>query len=104
MKTRKEMRVNATQTPNTVIPNPEVRRYLGGTLFIIGLITGIAALFLIWFPEVERGTDIPTRAIGFVNAVVSILSNTFGIAVSTPNVPKAHGNGWKVVTGNDAKL
>ena len=104
MKTRKETRMSLETTPNVVIKNPNVRRWLGGSLYGIGLLTGIAALFLLFFPEVEQGGDIPTRAIAFANAVVSILSNAFGVAVSTPNVPREPVNTWKIVSGNDARV
>lgn len=75
-------------TPNVVIKNSDVRFWTGAALFGIGLLTAIAALFYSFFPELVGEAEIPTRAIAFVNAVVSLLSNAFGLVVSTPNVPR----------------
>jgi len=78
-----------SNTPNVVIENTNVRLWLGAALFIVSLLTGIAALFFNFFPELAYGTDIPTRVIGFINSVASILAGAFGIVVTTPNVPGA---------------
>lgn len=75
-------------TPNVVIKNPDIRLWLGGSLFAISLLAAIAALFFSFFPELVAETDIPMRAVAFVNALVSLLSSAFGLVVSTPNVPR----------------
>lgn len=76
------------ETPNVRIEDPDVRRSLSKTLFFITILSGIAALFFQFFPEAAFGTDLPTRAIGFVNAVVSLVSGAFGLSVLVPNIPK----------------
>ena len=76
------------ETPNVRIEDPDVRRSLSKTLFFVTILTGIAALFFQFFPEAAFGTDIPTRAISFINAVVSLVSGAFGLSVLVPNIPK----------------
>ena len=76
------------ETPNVHIEDPDVRRSLSKTLFFVTILSGIAALFFQFFPEAAFGTDIPTRAISFVNAVVSLVSSAFGLSVLVPNIPK----------------
>ena len=76
------------ETPNVRIEDPDVRRSLSKTLFFVTILSGIAALFFQFFPEAAFGTDIPTRAISFVNAVVSLVSGAFGLSVLVPNIPK----------------
>ena len=76
------------ETPNVRIEDPDVRRSLSKTLFLVTILSGIAALFFQFFPEAAFGTDLPTRAIGFVNAVVSLVSGAFGLSVLVPNIPK----------------
>ena len=76
------------ETPNVRIEDPDVRRSLSKTLFFITILSGIAALFFQFFPEAAFGTDLPTRAISFVNAVVSLVSGAFGLSVLVPNIPK----------------
>ena len=76
------------ETPNVRIEDPNVRRSLSKTLFFITILSGIAALFFQFFPEAAFGTDLPTRAISFVNAVVSLVSGAFGLSVLVPNIPK----------------
>ena len=75
-------------TPNVVIKNPTTRLAVSITLFAISLLAAVAALFLLWFPEATQGSDIPTRAIGFANALVSLLASVFGLSVLVPNIPK----------------
>lgn len=74
-------------TPNVVIKDPRVRLVMGVALFIISLLAAVAALFFVWFPEVAT-TDVPMRAIGFANALVSLLSSVFGLSVLVPNIPR----------------
>ena len=76
------------ETPNVRIEDPDTRRSLSKTLFFVTILSGIAALFFQFFPEAAFGTDLPTRAIGFVNAVVSLVSGAFGLSVLVPNIPK----------------
>lgn len=83
--------VAAEITPNVVISNPDIRRYIGIALYIISLLAGVAALFLAFFPEFNAGNDTFVRAIAFINAVVSLVSGAFGIVVTFPNVPKSNG-------------
>lgn len=80
-------------TPNVVVPNPKARRQIGIVLYLVSLAAGIAALLFLFFPELAYGTDIPTRAIAFVNAVVSLVSGAFGLTVTIPNVPKGASSG-----------
>lgn len=75
-------------TPDVIIKNRNVRLWAGVVLFTISLLTGIAAMFFNFFPELAYDTDIPTRVIGFINAVGSLLAGAFGIVVTTPNVPR----------------
>lgn len=82
--------MSITDTPDVIIKNRNVRLWLGVLLFAASLLTGIAALFFNFFPELAYGTDIPTRVIGFVNAVGSLLAGVFGLIVTTPNVPTEH--------------
>lgn len=76
------------ETPNVRIEDPDTRRSLSKTLFFVTILTGIAALFFQFFPEAAFGTDIPTRAISFINAVVSLVSGAFGLSILVPNIPK----------------
>lgn len=71
-----------------VIADPRIRRGIGVVLYLLSLAAGIAALTFSFFPELAFGTDIPSRAIGLVNGVVSLLSGAFGLVVTVPNVPR----------------
>ncbi|MDR6867543.1 hypothetical protein J2Y69_002147 [Microbacterium resistens] len=75
-------------TPNVVIRSPQVRLGLGIGLYLLSVAAGIAALVFAFFPEIAAGTDIPTRVIGLVNAVVSLATAAFGLVVTVPNVPR----------------
>lgn len=74
-------------TPNVVISNPKRRRSLGTILFVASVVAGVAALFFQFFPEAALGTDIPMRAIAFVNSVVSLVTGWFGLVIVRPNTP-----------------
>lgn len=76
-----------TETPNVGIEDPDVRRSLSKTLFFITILTGLASLFFQFFPEAALGTDIPTRAIAFINASVSLVTGSFGLSVLVRNIP-----------------
>lgn len=75
------------QTPNVVVHNPRIRFWLGAVLFALSFIAAVVAMFLGFFPE-AASTDIPVRAIAFINAFVSFAASTFGIVVVLPNVPR----------------
>ncbi|GAB2567564.1 hypothetical protein [Leucobacter ruminantium] len=75
-------------TPNVVIPDPAVRRRVGVALYLVSLAAGLATLLFAFFPELAAGTDIPTRAVAFVTAAVTLLSSAFGLVVTLPNVPR----------------
>ena len=75
-------------TPNVSIENPDTRRKLTTALGYTSLITAAVALFFMFFPEVMFGSDIPTRVIGFMNALVSMLTGAFSLTVLRPNIPK----------------
>lgn len=74
-------------TPNKVIEDVDTRRLLTSVLGAISIAAGVAALFLSFFPEAAFGTDVPLRAIGFANALVSMVAGTYNIAVIRPNIP-----------------
>jgi len=80
-------------TPNVVIRNPQVRLGLGIGLYLLSVLAGVSALVVAFFPEIAAGTDIPTRLIGLVNAVVSLVSGAFGLVVTVPNVPRPDASG-----------
>lgn len=75
-------------TPGAVIGDPRIRRGIGVALYLLSLLAGVAALTFSFFPELAQGTDIPARAIGLVNGIVSLLSGGFGLVVTVPNVPR----------------
>lgn len=75
-------------TPNVVISDPKKRRRLGIWLYVLLFIVSAAMLVFAFFPELAFGTDIPARAIALATALVTLASATFGITVTTPNVPK----------------
>jgi hypothetical protein len=75
-------------TPNVVISDPKKRRRLGKALYLLLFVVGIASLVFAFFPELAFGTDIPARAIALATALVTLAGATFGITVTTPNVPK----------------
>lgn len=79
------------ETPNVVIKNPEIRVWLGGVLYGLSFIAGLASLVVIAFPELTHDSDVPMRAIALVNSIVSFTAGAFGIVVTTPNVPTALG-------------
>lgn len=74
-------------TPNVVVYNSDTRRKIGNALWILALVAGVVALFFSFFPEAAFGTDIPSRAVSFINALVSLLAGSFGLAIVRPNTP-----------------
>lgn len=75
-------------TPNVVISNPDTRRKLGNTLYVISVIVGVGTLFFGIFPELAGSVDVG-RIITFVTGAVSILSGAFGLSVTRPNIPQS---------------
>jgi len=80
--------------PGAVIADPRIRRGLGLALYLLSLLAGIAALTFSFFPELAQGTDIPSRAIGLANGVVSLLSRS-----STRSCPVLRGHVERDPTG-----
>jgi len=76
-------------TPNVVVSNPNTRRKIGVGFWVASLAAGAAGLFFAFFPEAAAGTDVPTRAVAFVNSLVSLGTGAFGFALVLPNTPKA---------------
>ena len=76
------------KTPNVKIENPDTRRKwqdaLNGILFAMAAIS----LFFTIFPEAMFGSDIPTRAVLFVNTLVTLGAAYYGLTVTKPNIPK----------------
>ncbi len=71
-------------TPNNVIRDPKVRRALGVSLYIVSLLTGVAAFVL-------AGVDLPIDLDFWAARIlggIAILSGGFGLGVTTPNVPR----------------
>lgn len=73
----------------TIIRNKSLRSKLSYALYALGVLSGIAALFFAYFPEIAHGTDLPSRGVAFINGVISLVSNGFGLAVSAPNVNRS---------------
>jgi hypothetical protein len=77
-------------TPNVgPIQTPKVRRIVGVVLYVLMFLASVAGLFFSIFPELAFGTDLPARIILFVTSLVSLAGSTFGVFVTTPNVPKS---------------
>ena len=74
-------------TPNVVVQNSDTRRQIGTVLWYLSLAAGVVALFFAFFPEAAFGTDVPVRAVAFINALVSLGAGSFGLAVVRPNTP-----------------
>ena len=75
------------RTPNVGITNPDARLWIGVALFAASLLSGVAALTLGVFPEIEIGNAVISRAIMLTNQIVSFLTGAFGLAFVSPNVP-----------------
>lgn len=80
-------------TPNVVMPNPATRRQVGVTFYLLSVLAGVATLVFAFFPELSFGTDIPARVIALTNAIISLLTASFGIIVTLPNIPKGSTHG-----------
>lgn len=84
----KGQHIMAYATPNVgLIKNPKARKWVGGILNGLAIFAAVVMLFLLFFPEVEIGDEVLNRAVQFVNALVLLLSGSFGIVVTLPNVP-----------------
>ena len=84
------MTINPTpsETPNVVIEDPAKRRKLTSILGGVSLGVAVVALFFTFFPEAAFGSDVPDRAVQFVNSLVLLISGWYGLAVTRPNTPK----------------
>lgn len=71
-------------TPNVVVQNPSVRKGANIVLGIAGIVIGAAVVFDAAAPAVDIA-EITTPAA----AVYGFLAGVFGLAVTTPNVPKS---------------
>lgn len=69
-------------TPNLVVSNPTVRRYANVVLSVVGIILGTVVV-------VDGATDAFDLSAFTVPALAgyAYLSATFGLAVTTPNIP-----------------
>lgn len=75
-------------TPNVGIEDPDARRKWQGALNVVLLIVALASLFFATFPEVAAGSDIPGRAVLFLNSAVTLVASVYGFTVTRPNIPK----------------
>lgn len=75
-------------TPNVKIENPDTRRTLQSWLGGVSLGVAVIALFFVFFPEASFGSDIPDRAVQFVNSLILLISGYYGLTVTRPNIPK----------------
>lgn len=73
-----------TETPNVVVANPQVRKAANIVLGVAGLVLGALVVLDAASGAVDFG-EITTPAL----AVYGFLAGAFGLAVTTPNVPKA---------------
>lgn len=76
-----------TFTPDgKVIKDADTRKWVGIGLWTLSLLAAIVSMFVQFFPEVAGDGDYIQRSVAFANALVSLLSGAFGLAVTTPNV------------------
>lgn len=75
------------RTPNVGITNPDVRLWIGVCLFILSLVSGIAAMTIGVYPELEIGDAVVSRGVVLANQIISFLTGAFGLAFVSPNVP-----------------
>lgn len=73
----------ASETPNVVVQNPHVRKVANIVLGVAGILLGAVVVFDASSGSVDLG-EYTTPAL----AVYGFLAGTFGLAVTTPNVPK----------------
>lgn len=73
----------ATQTPNVVVADPRVRKAANVVLGIVGLLVGVAVVTDLASPEIDLATYTTPVA-----AVYAFLASVFGLAVTTPNIPR----------------
>lgn len=74
---------NPANTPNVVISNPKVRQITNVVLGVAGTILTLAVIVDLAIPEIDY-SFITTPATQIVLGVAAL----FGLAVTTPNVPK----------------
>ena len=80
--------VRASITPNVTIENPDTRRKWQNILNTVLFVMAAISLFFTIFPEALFGSDIPIRAVLFVNTVVTMGAAYYGLTVTKPNIPK----------------
>ena len=73
----------ATETPNVVISNPSVRKATNVALGVAGVLLTIAVIIDAAIPEIDYAT-ITDPATKIVLGIAAL----FGLAVTTPNVPR----------------
>jgi hypothetical protein len=72
-----------TDTPNVVIGNATIRKYANIVLGALGIIVTLATLVDVSIPEIDIAVfTVPATQIILGAAAI------FGLAVTTPNVPK----------------
>jgi len=86
-RTNQGQHIMEDSTPNVVIKNPDVRKWMGAILYTLSILTGIAAYALSVFPELNFGDDVLGRMILVINGTISIISASFGFAITIPNIP-----------------
>lgn len=86
-RTNQGQHIMEDSTPNVVISNPDIRRWLGAFLYVLSLLAGIASYTLSIFPELNFGDDVLSRIILVVVGSISIISGAFGLGITTPNIP-----------------
>lgn len=75
-------------TPNVVISDPGARKWVGGILYTLSILSGAASIVLGFWPELASLQPDPARIIATINALISLAAGAFGFAVTIPNVPK----------------
>lgn len=78
-----------SNTPNVVIENPTTRKAIGAILNGLAILSACAATVLGFWPELSGLQPDPARVISTINALVSLLTGVFGLAVTLPNIPKS---------------
>ena len=82
--TRAELRA-ASETPNVVVQNPRVRKVAGVVLGVASLVVSSLVVVDLASPAIELSAFTTPAA-----ALVLFLGGTFGLGVTTPNVPRGY--------------
>jgi hypothetical protein len=72
-------------TPNVVVENPTVRKYMQIILSVVGLVLSSALVLDSQMPGVDWSSWINPSY-----ALYGFLAATYGLAVISPNIPKHH--------------